>query len=278
MTVRRLDGQVAVVTGGARGQGRSHARALAAEGATVVVCDIADQIDTVPYPMSDPADLAETVDAIRAAGGDARGAVVDVRDSQAVNALVSATVSDFGRLDILVANAGITGFCPVEDISDAAWTDMIETNLSGPFHCIRAVLPQMKQQRYGRIVTISSGAGRAGMRNLGHYAASKWGLIGLTKTVALEVARDGITANTVCPTTVATPMVQNASTYALFCPDVADPTEADVRPRFEALSPMGVAWLAPEDITRAVLYLVADPGWTTGSVLEVNLGTSAYRT
>jgi NAD(P)-dependent dehydrogenase (short-subunit alcohol dehydrogenase family) len=155
---------------------------------------------------------------------------------------------------------------------------MIGTNLTGAFHCVRAVLPYMKAQRYGRIVTIASGAGRAGMRNLGHYAASKWGLIGLTKTVALEVATDGITANAICPTTVGTPMVRNDATFALFCPDVEHPTEADARPRFEALSPMGIAWLEPEDVTRAVLYLVTDPGYTSGSVLEVNLATSAART
>ena len=274
----RLDGRVALVTGAARGQGRSHAIGLAAEGAVVVGCDIAAQIDTVPYPMSTPADLDETIAAIRAAGGQARGAVVDVRDSAAVDALVASIVAEYGHLDILVANAGITGFCPVEQVSDAAWADMIGTNLTGAFHCIRAVLPHMKAQRYGRIVTIASGAGRAGMRNLGHYGASKWGLIGLTKTVALEVATEGITANTICPTTVGTPMVRNDSTFALFCPDVEHPTEADARPRFEALSPMGIAWLEPEEVTRAVLYLVTDLGYTSGSVLDVNLATSAART
>lgn len=274
----RLDGRVALVTGAARGQGRAHAIGLAAEGAVVVACDIAAQIDTVPYPMSTPADLDETVASIRAAGGRARGAVVDVRDSAAVDALVASIVAEHGRIDTLVANAGITAFCPVEEVSDAAWADMIGTNLTGAFHCVRAVLPYMKAQRYGRIVTIASGAGRAGMRNLGHYAASKWGLIGLTKTVALEVATDGITANAICPTTVGTPMVRNDATFALFCPDVEHPTEADARPRFEALSPMGIAWLEPEDVTRAVLYLVTDPGYTSGSVLEVNLATSAART
>jgi NAD(P)-dependent dehydrogenase (short-subunit alcohol dehydrogenase family) len=140
------------------------------------------------------------------------------------------------------------------------------------------VVPHMKRRRYGRIVTISSGAGRTGIVNVSHYCASKWGLIGLTKAVALEVARDGITANVICPTTVATPMVQNAATYALFCPDIDNPSEADARPRFEALNPMHVPWLAPEDITRAVLYLVNDPGYTSGTVMEVNLATSASRT
>lgn len=274
----QLEGRVALVTGGARGQGRSHALALAAEGATVVVCDIAEQIPTVAYPMPTPEDLAATVTAIRAAGGLAEGVVVDVRDSAAVTALVDRIVAEHGSLDILIANAGITGFSPVVDISDETWHDMIETNLSGAFFCIRAALPHMTRAGYGRIVAISSGAGRAGMANLGHYGASKWGLIGLTKTVAIENGRSGITANVVCPTTVATPMVVNDSTLALFCPDVEAPTLEDARPRFEALSPLGIPWLEPEDVTRAVMYLVADPGVISGTVLEVNLGTSASRT
>jgi SDR family mycofactocin-dependent oxidoreductase len=274
----QLDGKVALVTGGARGQGRAHALALAAQGAEVVVCDIAAQIPTVQYPMATAADLEETVRRIRESGGRASAAIVDVRDSGAVNGLAGRIAATHGRLDILIANAGICGFSPVSGLTDEAWHDMIETNLSGVFYCIRAVLPHMKRRRYGRIVVISSGAGRAGMRGLGHYCASKWGLIGLVKTVALETAKDGITANAVCPATVATPMVLNDATFAQFCPGVERPALEDARPRFEALSPMGVAWLQPEDVTRAVMYLVTDPGCTSGAVLEVSLATSATRT
>jgi NAD(P)-dependent dehydrogenase (short-subunit alcohol dehydrogenase family) len=202
--VGELDGQVALVTGGARGQGRAHAIALAAAGASVVVCDIAAQIGTVPYPMATPEDLDETVTAISKAGGQASAAITDVRDSGAVTELTDRVVAEHGRLDILVANAGVCSFSPVAELSDDRWRDTIETNLGGAFYCIRAALPYMTRQRHGRIVAISSGAGRGGMRNLGHYGASKWGLIGLVKTVALEIARDGVTANVVCPTTVAT--------------------------------------------------------------------------
>ncbi|MGY1815732.1 mycofactocin-coupled SDR family oxidoreductase [Blastococcus sp. SYSU D00820] len=274
----QLDGRIALVTGGARGQGRAHALALAAEGATVVVADIAGQIASVPYAMATRDDLDATVAAVTAAGGRAEGAVLDVRDSAAVTTLVDDVVARHGRIDVLVANAGVTGFCPVAEIGDDAWHDMIATNLSGAFFCIRAVLPHMTGAGYGRIVAISSGAGRAGMANLGHYGASKWGLIGLVKTVALESAPHGVTANVVCPTTVRTPMVQNPSTYGLFAPEIEAPTTDDVLPRFAALSPMGVPWLEPEDVTRAVMYLVTDPGVTSGTVLEVNLATSAART
>jgi SDR family mycofactocin-dependent oxidoreductase len=274
----QLDGRVALVTGGARGQGRAHAIALADAGATVVVCDVAAQIATVPYPMATPADLEATVEAISRAGGRASAEVTDVRDSGAVTELTERIVAEHGRLDILVANAGICSLVPVAELSDETWRDTIETNLSGAFHCIRAALPHMTRQQYGRIVATASGAGRAGMRNLGHYGASKWGLIGLVKTVALESARDGITANVVCPTTVATPMVFNETTFGRFCPDIEHPTIDDVRPRFEAMSPMGVPWLEPEDVTRAVMYFVTDPGRTSGTVLEVSLATSASRT
>lgn len=272
-----LAGQVALVTGGARGQGRAHALALAAAGATVVVCDIAAQIPTVPYAMPTLAELDETAALIAKAGGRAHTAVVDVRDSAGVTALADRIVAEHGSLDILVANAGICSFSPVAKLSDDVWQDTIATNLSGAFHCIRAALPHMIRQEYGRIVAISSGAGRSGMPNLGHYGASKWGLIGLVKTVALEMAPHGITANVVCPTTVATPMVLNDQTFALFCPDIEHPTEDDVRPRMAATNPMGEAWLEPEDVTRAVMYLVTDPGRTSGAVLDVSLGMSAAR-
>jgi SDR family mycofactocin-dependent oxidoreductase len=274
----QLDGRVALVTGAARGQGRAHARALAGEGAVVVACDIAAPSGTARYPMPTPEDLQETVSLIAEHAGKATASVVDVRDPAAVDAVVADTVSAHGRIDILVANAGICTFSPVEEISDTAWDDMLSTNLGGAFRCIRAVLPHMKRERYGRIVTISSGAGRGGMANLGHYVASKWGLIGLTKTVALETAGQGITANVVCPSTVGTPMVRNETTYQVFCPDIEHPSEEDALPRIAALSPMGVPWLQPEDVTRAVMYLVTDPGCTSGSVVDVNLATSASRT
>jgi SDR family mycofactocin-dependent oxidoreductase len=274
----QLDGRVALVTGAARGQGRAHARALAAEGAVVVASDIAAPVGTVRYPMPTPDDLEETVALIAEQGGKATPKVMDVRDAAAVDAVVADTVSAHGHIDVLVANAGICAFSVFEEISDDAWEEMLSTNLGGAFRCIRAVLPHMKRERYGRIVTISSGAGRCGMLNLGHYVASKWGVIGLTKTVALETAGLGITANVVCPSTTATPMVRNDATYQAFCPDIDHPTEEDALPRIAATSPMGVPWLQPEDITRAVMYLVTDPGLTSGSVIDVNLATSASRT
>ena len=272
-----LDERVALVTGGARGQGRSHAIALARRGAVVVVSDIQTQITSAPYPTATRQDLDETVESIRSIGGKAYAAPADVRDSTQVTDLVDGVVADHGRLDILIANAGICSFSTIANLSDESWHDTIEINLSGVFYCIRAAVPHMTRGGYGRIVATSSGAGRSGMANLGHYSASKWGLIGLVKSVALETARLGITVNVVCPTSVATPMILNDSTFRLFSPEIEQPTIEDARPRFESLNPMGVAWLEPEDVTRAVMYFVEDPGYTSGAVLEVNLASSASR-
>lgn len=272
-----LHGRVAWVTGAARGQGLAHARALAAAGAHVYLTDVADQIGTVAYPMPTAQDLASAAAGIRDSGGQATAVRLDVRDPTAVNEFVHRVAAQHDRLDVVIANAGICAFSSIEEMSDAQWRDMLDTNLTGTFNTVRAAIPVMARNQWGRIVGISSGAGRGGMNHLGHYGASKWGIIGLLKTLALEVASYGITSNIVCPTTVNTPMVMNPTTWARFRPDLDSPELDDVRPTFAGLSPLGISWLEPEDVTRAVMYLVEDPGLTTGTVLEVNLGTSANR-
>jgi SDR family mycofactocin-dependent oxidoreductase len=274
---RPLDGRVALITGGARGQGRAHALALAQAGAKVVVCDIADQIKTVPYPMGTAEDLAITVDLVTQAGGVARSMVTDIRDPDDVTLAVSRVLDEFGRLDILAANAGICSASPFGDISQEAWHDTIDTNLSGTFNCLQAVLGPMTSQGFGRVVATSSMAGRGGVENLAHYCASKWGVIGLVKTFAIETAGSGITANVICPSTVSTPMVLNDATYRLFCPELEAPTLEDATARFRRGSRLGVPWCGPEEVSKALLYLVTDEGYLTGTVLEVSLGTSAWR-
>lgn len=273
-----LHDRVAWVTGAARGQGLAHARALAAAGAHVYLTDIADQIDTVSYPMPTEKDLEAAAADIRGSGGQATAVRLDVRDSSAVNEFVNDVSAQHNRLDVLIANAGICAFSPIAEMSDAQWRDILDTNLTGTFNSVRAAVPLMARNQWGRIIGISSGAGRGGMTHLGHYGASKWGIIGLLKTLSLEVAQYGITSNVVCPTTVNTPMVMNPTTWARFRPDLNDPRLDDVRDTFAGLSPLGIPWLEPEEVTRAIMYLVEDPGRTTGTVLEVNLGTSATRT
>lgn len=272
-----LAGRVALVTGGARGQGRAHAVALGKAGADVIVADLADQIATIDYAMSTPDDLAETVRLVEDAGGRAKAERVDVRDYDQMDDLVDRIGRDFGRLDVLIANAGVCAFEPVESMSPEQWSDVVNTNLTGTFNSVRTALPLMQRNGFGRIVGVSSGAGRGGMQDLSHYSASKWGIIGFLKSVALEVGKSGITANVVCPTSVATPMVMNPATLHRFLPDLDDPQPADAVDLFASWGPLGVPWLEPEDVTRAVMYLVEDPGLTTGTVIEVNLGTTATR-
>lgn len=165
-----------------------------------------------------------------------------------------------------MANAGVVSTGPLVDVTDEAWDQMVATNLTGTFHTLRAVLPVMRSQQYGRIVVTASMGGRMGIPDLAAYNATKWGVIGMAKSVALEVAKEGITVNVVCPTTVQTPMVQ---------PDPDQEVPDDLIRRFLRSNPVPRPWIQPEDVTRAVMYLVTDPGLITGSVLEIGLGSSA---
>ena len=189
---------------------------------------------------------------------------------------VDATVAAFGRLDILVANAGICSFAPVADLTDEAWEEMVATNLTGVFKTVRAVVPHMARARSGRIVATSSMGGRMGMPILAHYVAAKWGVIGLIKSVALELAPLGVTANVVCPSTVDTPMAHNQAMYGLFCPDLVDPGRDEVRPAYARMNPMRVPWLDPQDVADAVAFLVSDGArHISGATIEVSAAGSA---
>ena len=260
-----LDGKVAFITGGARGQGRAHAVALAAAGADIVIADAPAPMK-LTYPLGTEDDMRETAKLVEEAGGTCLPLGVDVRDAAAVGAAVEETVNSFGSLDIVVANAGVVSTGPLEEVSDEIWRQLVDTNLTGAFHTLRAAVPVMRRQRFGRIVVTSSMGGRMGIPELAAYNATKWGVIGLAKSVALEVAKDGITVNVVCPTTVQTPMVQ---------PDGADEVPNELVRKMMKANPIPKPWLAAEDVSRAVMYLVTDPGVITGSVLEIGLGGSA---
>jgi SDR family mycofactocin-dependent oxidoreductase len=275
--VAKLEGKVALITGGARGQGRAHAQTLAREGCDIAVCDIAAPIATVPYPLASAADLAETARLVEGSGRRCLTMVADVRVSADVAAAVDATIAAFGRVDILVANAGICSFAAVPDLTDDVWDAMIATNLTGAFKSVRAVVPHMIAQGSGRIIATASMAGRMGMANLAHYVAAKWGVIGLIKSVALEVAPYGVTANVVCPATVDTDMVHNPAMYGLFCPDIPDPQRSDVEPVYRGMNPMRSPWLDPGEVAEAVAFLASDEARSiSGSTLEVSLGGSAH--
>jgi len=271
-----VEGRVALVTGAARGQGRAHAIALANEGADLIVTDLCADIGTVPYPLGTAAELAETVAMVEATGQRCLSMPADIRDTAGIGLVVEAGIEAFGQIDICVANAGVTGYGKFHELDDDTWNDMIDVDLTGTFKTIRAALPHMLERRYGRIIATSSMAGRMGNANLAHYVAAKWGVIGMVKSLAMEVANKGITVNAIAPAAVDTAMLHNEAMYKLFCPDMEAPTREDVTPRYQAMNRLGVAWMAPEEVSRAVLFVAADAASSmTGQVIEVSLGSSA---
>jgi SDR family mycofactocin-dependent oxidoreductase len=273
----RLDGKVAFVTGAARGQGRSHAITLAKEGADIVAVDVVKQLPTVEYGMSTPDDLAETVRQVEALDRRIVARVADVRDTAALRSAVDDGVAELGRLDIVLANAGIASFAPVEDLTDEMWDEMIDINLTGVFKTVRAAVPHIRAHgQGGAIVLTSSTAGIKGLGNLAHYVAAKHGVVGLVKTFANEFAPDMIRVNSVHPTAVSTDMIHNRKTYGNFVPDKPEDqvTQDDVAPLFQGLNAMPVPWVETADISNAILWLVSDDArYVTGVQLPVDAGS-----
>ena len=273
----RFEGRVVLITGAGRGQGRSHAVRFAQEGADIIACDIASgTLETVPYPLSTEADLHETCRLVEEAGGNATPEMVDVRDLSGMIAVANRAVDRHGGIDVLVANAGICTFGAVADMSSETWQTTIDVNLTGAFTAIRGVLPHLISRSSGRIVATASMAGRAGWENIGHYAAAKWGVIGLVKSVALEVAPYGITANVVCPSSVNTPMMHNDAAYQLFRPDLEAPTLEEALPAFASTNVQPVPYVEPDDVSDAVLFLASDEArFITGATLSPAAGVNA---
>lgn len=262
-----LEGKVAVVTGGARGQGRSHALALAAAGAKVIVCDIAAPITEVQYPLADRGDLEETLRLVKEAGGEIAGMQADVRSSSDMAEVAELAMSQFGRIDILLANAGIHDHAESTlEISDDAWHTMLDVNLSGAWKSCKAVVPAMiAGGQGGSIVITSSVDGLGAAPSWGHYGAAKAGLKGLKDTLAFELAEHNIRVNTVNPTGVNSPMAAGLSTVM---PWVVRKWKDNDRTNL-----LDVQMLEPEDITNAVMWLISDHArYVTGIDLPVDAG------
>ncbi len=272
----RVAGKVAFVTGAARGQGRSHALRLAEEGADIIAVDICDQIDTVPYGMATPADLEQTVKEVEALDRRIVAAQADVRDFGAVRSAVDAGVAELGRLDIVCGNAGIFSFAAGgADLDESMWSDMIDVNLTGVWHTAKAAVPHLIAAGGGSIVLTSSTAGLKGFPNFAHYVSAKHGVVGLMRTLALELAPHHIRVNTVHPTSVDTDMVQNEATWSLFRPDLATPTREDARATFQSMNALPIPWVEPRDISNAVLFLASDEArYITGVTLPVDAGST----
>jgi SDR family mycofactocin-dependent oxidoreductase len=271
-----LDGKVAFVTGAGRGQGRASAVRLASLGADVIALDVAaDPLETIPYTLATPDDLDETIALIEALDRRALRGVADVRSLAEVQAVVDAGLETFGHIDIVHANAGIGSWGVTWELSELEWREMVDTNLNGVFHTIRAALPSMVERGAGgNVILTSSTAGVIGYMNTAHYTAAKHGVLGLMKVLAQELGPHGIRINALCPTTVRTPLVINDATFELFAPDVENPGEDDVRAAFEGLNALsGLAWLEPEDVADAVAWLCSDAArYVHGVALPIDGG------
>ncbi|WP_039822342.1 mycofactocin-coupled SDR family oxidoreductase [Nocardia testacea] len=274
----RVEGKVAFITGAARGQGRSHAVRLAQEGADIIAVDVCANVSgSDQIAPSTPADLAETADLIKGLGRRIITEQVDVRDFDALRAAVNSGVEQLGRLDIVVANAGIgNGGETLDKTSEADWTTMIDINLSGVWKSVKAAVPHLLSGgRGGSIVLTSSVGGLKAYPNTGHYIAAKHGVVGLMRSFAVELGAHSIRVNSVHPTNVDTPMFMNENTMKMFRPDLDNPGVEDFRVVAQLMHVLPVGWVEPVDISNAVLFLASDEArYITGLPMTVDAGST----
>jgi SDR family mycofactocin-dependent oxidoreductase len=260
-----LAGQVALITGAAHGQGRASALALAREGARIVALDVARPMTYPGYPMGTPGDLKTLTHECRALGVDCLSFPADVRDDAAVTAAINAATDQFGTVDILFNNAGICGYGLAHELTEDAWDSMLDINLKGPWLVARRVIPIMIGHRKGVIINNSSVAGLRGMARLSHYAASKWGLVGLTRSWAIELAPYNIRVISLCPTGVNTPMNDGLAMLEGKTPrEIAERSAGNLLP---------IPWIEPEDVAAAVVFLASSKARAiTGSEFVIDAG------
>lgn len=260
-----FEGRVAFITGAAHGQGRATALALARAGARIAGFDIARALSYPGYQMGSRDELESLAASCRELGRECLTFTGDVRDDVAITRAVDEAVSRFGRIDILFNNAGICAYGLAHELTEEAWDTMLDINLKGPWLVARRVIPVMIRQRSGVIINNSSVAGLRGMGRLSHYAASKWGLTGLTKSWAIELAPYGIRVNSLHPTGVNTPMNDGLAALEGLTPrEIAERSAGNLLP---------VPWIEPEDVAQAVLYLASDRArFVTGSPMVIDAG------
>ncbi len=278
----RLSGKVAVVTGVARGIGRAAAIAMAREGAAIVGVDIAGAVSaTLEVEPATAAELDETGRLVEEAGGRWHAAIADQRDIGALREVATTAAATFGGIDILFANAGIQAFKPILEMEDEDWSATIDVNLTGTMNAIRAVAQHIVARGGGRIILTSSTQGQHGTKWGSAYSASKWGLIGLVKSAALEFGPYKITVNTLVPGLIDTALTRHRSRYAQAVGDLdsAEPTselEAEAKKGLAAKSPLGVPWIDPADIAPAVVFFASDESrMMSGASIDVTGGDSA---
>jgi (+)-trans-carveol dehydrogenase/(-)-trans-carveol dehydrogenase len=273
----RVEGKVAFITGAARGQGRSHAIRLAEEGADIIAVDICEDVDGIPYGGATEEDLAQTVKEVESLDRRIVATKADVREYDDLKRALDEGIAELGRLDIVSANAGI-GLAPAQaqDITEVTWQTMIDINLTGVWHTTKAATPHLIEGgRGGSMILTSSSQGLRSSQNIAHYASAKHGVVGLMRTLALELAPHNIRVNSLHPTNVDTPMIMNDATFRLFRPELEHPDRDDMAEAALSLNALPVAWVDSVDISNALLFLASDEArYITGVTLSVDAGSA----
>ncbi|MFN8225581.1 MAG: mycofactocin-coupled SDR family oxidoreductase [Mycobacterium sp.] len=273
---RRLEGKVALITGAARGIGRAQAVRFAQEGADIVALDVCGPIDTVVIPPASPDDLAETARLVAEAGSRIHTDVVDVRDLDAVRSATDAGAAMFGGVDVVCATAGITSRGTALELSSEAWRTMLDVNLTGVWHTCTAAAPHLIARGGGAMVLTSSIAGLRGLLGVAHYTAAKHGVVGLMRALAHDLAPHGIRVNTLHPTNVDTPMIQNDAVTSAFRPDLdRPPTRDEFANAAITMNLLAVPWIEAVDVANATLFLASDEArYITAVALPVDAGAT----
>jgi len=277
MSAKELAGQVAFISGAARGQGRSHAIRLAREGVRIIGFDLCGQIDTVPFDMTTPGDLEETQRRVKEVGGEMVAVQADVRDQGEVVAALNAGLERFGQVDIVLANAGIIhDYKKTWQLDEEGFRNVLDVNITGVWHTAKAAVPHMIERgEGGAIVMTGSAASIQGIPNLVGYVASKHAVLGMMRTMAKELGRYQIRVNAVMPGNCNTPMFDNDGIRALYVPDAENRDTETFLARAATMSPMRNPYVEPEDISEAIAYLVGPAGHlVTGVALPVDGGTA----
>jgi SDR family mycofactocin-dependent oxidoreductase len=272
----RLAGKVALITGAARGIGRAQAVRFAQEGADVIALDLCGPVETVAVPASTPEDLDETARLVLAAGQKVVADIVDVRDADALREATDRGVAAFGGLDIVCATAGITSRGMATELSAAAWQTMLDVNLTGVWRTCKVTAPHLIARGSGSITLVSSIAGLRGLLGVAHYTAAKHGVVGLMRSLAKDLAPHGIRVNSVHPTNVDTPLIQNAAVASAFRPDLErEPTREEFAEAAKTMNMLDVPWVQPVDVANACLFLASDEArYVTAVTLPVDAGST----
>ncbi|WP_328396028.1 mycofactocin-coupled SDR family oxidoreductase [Nocardia sp. NBC_00416] len=271
----RVSGKVALVTGAARGIGRAQAIRLAEEGADIIAVDICGPVETVITPPAGPDDLAQTVRAVERTGAGIVAVTADVRDGAALREATAAGAARFGGLDIVCATAGITSSARAVDLTEEQWRTMLDVNLTGVWQTCKAATPLLIARGGGSMILTSSIAGLRGLVGVAHYTAAKHGVVGLMRSLAKELAPQHIRVNTVHPTNVDTPMIQNDMVRRSFRPDRENPTRAEFAEAAKTMNLLDIPWVEPVDIANAALFLASDEArYITGAALPVDAGST----